>query len=184
MTGAGLAAPAPRHAPSYLAALREGFRRGNQPAASDAEIAAIEADFPGHLARITAQGGTIRLPSGERVARVPFSLLWLAAGDDFIGEVSIRHELNDWLRREGGHIGYGIRPSLRRKGFGVEILRQTLICAKRRGIARVLLTCAKENAASARAILANGGVLDSEAYYPPRNEVLQRFWIDLGATAT
>ena len=79
-----------------------------------------------HVARITAQGGTIRLASGELLPKVPFSLLWLAEGDEFIGEVSIRHELNRYLREEGGHIGYGIRPSRQRQGYGRLILALAL----------------------------------------------------------
>jgi predicted acetyltransferase len=96
----------------------------------------------------------------------------------------LRHKLTPALRVEGGHIGYGVRPSLRGKGFGSEILRQTLFRAKSLGLTKVLLTCGKNNIASAKVIVANGGVLESEAYYPPRDEVLQKYWINLAASAT
>jgi predicted acetyltransferase len=78
--GARLAAPEARYAVSYIAALREGFRRGIQPAVPAARIRAIEAEFAGHVARITAQAGTITLPSGEVVPKVPFAVLWLVEG--------------------------------------------------------------------------------------------------------
>ena len=133
------------------------------------------------IGRLNDNAKGIGIPEGF----VPNSSFWLVRdGTEIVGVSNLRHELTPALQIEGGHIGYGIRPSLRRMGFGVEVLRQTLVRARRRGIARVLLTCGRDNAASAKAILANGGVLDSEAYYPPRNEVLQRYWIDLGATAT
>jgi predicted acetyltransferase len=110
---ARLAAPATRYAGSYVAALHEGFYRGAQPVVTARQIRAIEADFARHVARITEQTGTIRLPNGELAPKVPFSLRWLVEGEEFIGEVSLRHQLNPWLLQEGGHIGYGIRPSRR-----------------------------------------------------------------------
>jgi predicted acetyltransferase len=111
---------------------------------------------------------------------VAHSSFWLVRDEsEIVGVSNLRHELTPALRLEGGHIGFGIRPSLRGKGFGTEILRQTLSRAKSRGLKKVLLTCAKENVASASVIVANGGILESEAFHAPRNEVLQRYWIDL-----
>jgi len=83
------------------------------------------------------------------------------------------------LRKEGGNIGYGIRPTARRQGHGSELLRRTLQKAKELGLAKVLLTCGKVNLASVKVILANGGVLESEEFVAARNEVVQRYWIDL-----
>ena len=123
----------------------------------------------------------IGLPDGF----VAHSSFWLVRDkSEIVGVSNLRHKLTPALQLEGGHIGIGIRPSLRRKGFGVQILSQTLSRARSLGLKKVLLTCGKDNIASAKAILANGGVLDSEAFYAPRDEVLQRYWIDLGSTAT
>jgi predicted acetyltransferase len=83
------------------------------------------------------------------------------------------------LRKEGGHIGYGVRPSARRRGHGTELLRSTLLKAKELGLRKVLVTCGKENLGSVKVILVNGGVLESEEFMQPRNEVVQRYWIDL-----
>jgi predicted acetyltransferase len=176
---ATLVAPAHSHERSYLAALREGFRRGIQPVMTPAEIAAVEADFPAHVARITAQGGTIRLASGKLLPKVPFSLLWLAEGDEFLGEVSIRHELNRYLREEGGHIGYGIRPSRQRQGYGRLILALALEHCRGLGLERVLLTALSDNVASLRVIEANGGRLDDEIPHPSGCGRLRRYWIAL-----
>jgi predicted acetyltransferase len=176
---AELVAPGFRHRQSFLEALREGFRRGNQPAADEARIREIERDFEGYLREITEQSGTITLPSGEKVRKVPFSIRWLVEGKEFIGEASIRHELNDWLLREGGHVGYGIRPSRQRRGYGRLILALALAECRRLGIARVLVTCDDENVASARIIEANGGVLENVLDEAIQCRRLRRYWISL-----
>lgn len=81
---------------------------------------------------------------------------------EVIGAVNIRHRLNERLKQIGGHIGYGIRPSQRMKGNATELLRQALQIAKGMDIKQVLLTCDKDNIASAKTIINNGGLLDSE----------------------
>ena len=176
---ATLVAPALRHATSYVAALREGFRRGEQEIVSERRIREIEANFAGYLAIITDQRGHITLASGERVRKVPFSLRWLCEGDVFIGEASIRHQLNAHLLQEGGHIGYGITPSRRRKGYGRRILALALVECRRLGIERVLVTCLDANIASARIIEANGGRLENVIDAPSGHGLLRRYWITL-----
>jgi predicted acetyltransferase len=176
---ARLAAPALRYRRSFLEALREGFRRGNQPVAGDARIRQIESDFEGYLREITDPSGTISLPTGEVVPKVPFSIHWLIEDEEFIGEASIRHELNDWLLREGGHIGYGIRPSRQRRSYGRLILALALEECRRLGIERVLVTCDDENVASARIIEANGGVLENIIDEAVQCRRLRRYWVSL-----
>lgn len=109
---------------------------------------------------------------------VPAHCFCLTGGTGtMLGAIQIRHRLNDALLRTGGHIGYGVRPSERRKGYAEAMLALALPRAKRLGIERVLITCAKENAASARTILHCGGVLENEI--PEEGRVTQRYWIDL-----
>ncbi|WP_040215234.1 GNAT family N-acetyltransferase [Clostridium polynesiense] len=106
------------------------------------------------------------------------STYWLA--DDkkrILGAVNIRHRLNEDLLDRGGHIGYGIRPSERKKGYASELLRQALIIVKEMGMKRVLLTCDKENKGSAKTIVKNKGILESEGVY--KGIAFQRYWIDL-----
>ena len=136
--------------------------------------------FEDLLARFRDNSMGIGLPEGF----VPHSSFWLVQGLEVVGVSNLRHELTDALRLEGGHIGYGIRPSLRGKGFGTAILQHTLDRAKSIGLKKVLLTCGKGNIFSAKVILSNGGVLETEEFYPPRNEILQRYWIDLATTPT
>jgi predicted acetyltransferase len=180
---ARLVRPSARHARSYVAALREGFRRGAQDTVSERRIRQIEEDFPAYLAAITDQTGRVRLPTGEIVPKVPFSVFWLAEGDAFIGEASIRHHLNAYLLKEGGHVGYGIRPSCQRQGRGKLILALALEECRRLGLERVLLTCLQDNVASARIIEANGGELENVIEDPAGRGALRRYWISLRGSA-
>ena len=96
----------------------------------------------------------------------------------FVGAVNIRHYLNENLLNYGGHIGDGVRPSERRKGFGTEMIRLALLEAKKLGIDKVLMTCDKNNIGSRKTITNNGGVLENEVKQPS-GEILQRYWIKL-----
>jgi predicted acetyltransferase len=174
-----LATPAARWRASFIDALEEGFRRGTRPPARPREIAAIARDFDGHLAERRRQTGDIVLPGGRRVVGVPVSLLWLVVDDLFIGELSLRHRLNDYLRQSGGHVGYGIRPTLTGRGFGKRILELGMAEARRIGVRRMLVTCHDDNPASARVIEANGGVLDDVVDDIFGGGPLRRYWIDL-----
>ena len=110
---------------------------------------------------------------------VPNSVLFLLDVDRnrLLGAVNIRHYLNDDLLKEGGHIGDGIRPSERRKGYATELIRLALIECKKLGINKVLITCNKDNIGSAKSIIKNGGILENEII-DSDGELLQRYWID------
>jgi predicted acetyltransferase len=176
---AHLVQPSGRHARSYVAALREGFRRGAQETVSVRRIRQIETDFAAYVAAITDQTGRIRLPTGDIVPKVPFSVFWLVEDDEFIGEANIRHQLNAYLIKEGGHIGYGIRPSRQRQGYGKLILALALEECRLLGLERVLVTCLHDNIASARIIEANGGELENVVRHPAGRGRLRRYWISL-----
>lgn len=111
---------------------------------------------------------------------VPDSVFFLLDEDRgrLLGAVNIRHYLNDSLLKEGGHIGDGIRPSERRKGYATEIIRLALIECKKLGIDKVLMTCNKDNIGSARSIVKNGGVLENE-FVNANGDVEQRYWISI-----
>ncbi|MBR5985897.1 MAG: GNAT family N-acetyltransferase [Clostridia bacterium] len=98
--------------------------------------------------------------------------------DRLLGAVNIRHYLSDALLKEGGHIGDGIRPSERRKGYATKMIRLALDECRKLGITRVLMTCEKTNIGSARSIINNGGVLENE-FVNSDGEVEQRYWIEL-----
>lgn len=97
--------------------------------------------------------------------------------DIFVGAVNIRHYLNDKLLQTGGHIGDGIRPSERRKGYATAMIALALQECKKLGINKVLMCCAKDNIGSAKSIMNNGGVLENEVEVDGHIE--QRYWIQL-----
>lgn len=109
---------------------------------------------------------------------VPDSTYWLVDDQNkVIGAVNIRHRLSEKLLQSGGHIGYGIRPSERRKGYATMLLKLALEKTKTLGIERVLVVCDESNTASARTIVRNGGTQDVSFTEEDGNIVL-RFWID------
>ena len=95
----------------------------------------------------------------------------------FVGAVNIRHVLNDALLRTGGHIGDGVRPSERRKGYATAMIALALEECKKLGIKKVLMTCDKNNIGSAKSIIRNGGVLENEI--EEDGYIEQRYWIQL-----
>lgn len=114
----------------------------------------------------------------ERVADPDWVLctnLWWVDGDEYVGRMSIRHELNDWLREVGGHIGYDVRRSRRREGHATAMLAAALRVARGLGIEQALLTCDVDNVASRLVIERNGGVLEDER----RGKL--RYWVPTSA---
>ena len=96
-----------------------------------------------------------------------------------VGMIQVRHSFNAYLEKFGGHIGYSVRPSERRKGCATAMLAAVLPYCKEIGLDRVLLTCDDGNVASERTILANGGVYESTVFEAGENVGVKRFWIDL-----
>jgi predicted acetyltransferase len=113
------------------------------------------------------------LPAGH----VPGTFLVAAVAQEIVGRTSVRFMLNASLAERGGHIGYGVLPQHRRRGYATEILRQSLVIARAAGVGRVLVTCDQDNAGSRAVIESCGGVLDSVVTLDGKPPVL-RFWID------
>jgi predicted acetyltransferase len=177
-----LSAPDPTLQGSYLAALRELTAEGNPQyldlvhppergyAGADYNLERLAdptvfAEFCAHTAAF-ADPATPR-PTGWVTA----TLLWMVDDDEVVGRISLRHALTPWLLEVGGHVGYAVRPSARRRGHATRGLGLVLPVAAARGIDQVLVTCDDTNVASRRVIEANGGVLEDN-----RNGKL-RFWI-------
>lgn len=93
------------------------------------------------------------------------------------GVLSFRLRLNDHLLAYDGHIGYGIAPSKRGKGYGKLILKLALEIAKERGFEKVLVTCNEENKRSEAVIISQGGILENKVY--KTDGYIKRYWIHL-----
>ena len=111
---------------------------------------------------------------------VPQTDYWLIAENQFAGEINIRHYLTESLERFGGHIGYRIRPSMRKKGYGVLQLQLVLPHCWQMGLERVMITCDDDNIGSYKIIEANGGVL-LDKVDNGRPVLTRRYWIEKGA---
>ena len=125
--------------------------------------------FRAWVSQLAAQERGEDVPKGWVAA----SLRWVTEGDEVVGTIALRHELTDFLVQEGGHIGYAVRPTARRRGVATRALALMLGECRVRGIDPVLVTCDEDNAASARTIEINGGVLEDV-----RNGK-RRYWITL-----
>lgn len=113
--------------------------------------------------------------------RVPASTYFFVrtSDDSIVGMINIRHRLNEYLYNEGGHIGYSIRPTERRKGYGTLMLSMGLQKCRELKLDRVLIICDKINKASAGVAVNNGGVLENEVYSEVYSQIIQRYWINL-----
>src|SRR4029079_18699776 len=139
-----LVPPTERYRESFLRALRE-FRHQGLPWWTGGDLETVEQDFAAFVAKKLAD-------SNRRTETlVPKTHLWAVAEEQFVGRISIHHELNDALRVEGGHIGYDTVPSFRGRGVATEMLRQALPVARALGLTAGLLTCGNKKQATIRA---------------------------------
>jgi predicted acetyltransferase len=161
---------------SWLASRDEWGRGVNQDGSGlhpedDVDTLAGFSEWVGRLRR--QADPTVPVPEG----RVPATYWWVVEGDTYLGAIALRHALNDFLLRAGGNIGYGIRPSARGRGLATWALREVLPTAQALGLAKVLVTCDDDNAASARVIEKAGGVL--EDVRETELGLTRRYWIVL-----
>jgi len=125
--------------------------------------------------KINDAANGINLPEGW----VPYSFYLLVNDEKIIGSISIRHDLDEMLRLYGGHIGYNIRPSERRKGYATKMLSLGLEKCKELGLKEVLITCKKDNIGSAKTIENNGGILEEEIYVKEEEAIFKKYWINV-----
>lgn len=108
---------------------------------------------------------------------LPSTSLCGFVGNDLVGRINIRHGLNDHLRQFGGHIGYGVVPPFRKKGYATEMLRRSLPLARDLGIEKILVTCDDNNLGSIKTIEACGGVLENKIPAGDGKPMKRRYWI-------
>ena len=163
--------PSEQYKVSYIGALREFQKEGRQ---GEVEVQRIIHDFAAFVDNLRR-----RETDEPEYGRVRETFFWLVDDGQYIGRVSIRHELNERLEKLGGHIGYEIRPTKRRRGYGKLILALALPEARKLGLKRALITCDSSNIGSRKIIEANGGQLMDETLLPGRDVPTRRYWIEL-----
>jgi predicted acetyltransferase len=131
--------------------------------------------FEDLLARLAAAKDPANAPPGE----LPYEDFWLMENDEWIGKLTLRTTINARYLHAGGHIGYEIRPSKRRQGYGTILLRMGLELARKRGLQRVLLTCDETNLGSRKVIENNGGQLENSVEVEGQTVLKMRYWINL-----
>ena len=159
---------------TYAEMAREFVREGAQ----QGRWAVDEASFERFVLELRRQARGDDLASG----RVPQTTYWLLRSDGVIvGTSRLRHRLTPELEVFGGHIGYDVRPSERRKGYGTQLLALTLERARTLGITHVMLTCDDDNVASYRVMERNGGRLADRVNRPDTGRLARRYWFALDA---
>ena len=171
-TQVGLIEPSEKFETEFLNMLDEYRQAGED---SDNNNFADQ-DFVAYIDKLHNQSKGSDLPSGL----VPVTTFWLVKDNQIIlGESRLRHDLTPALEEFGGHIGYNIRPSQRRKGYGTLILALSLEKARMLGIRRVRVTCDTENIGSVRIIENNGGILSGYGISPRSGKQTSQYWIAL-----
>ena len=172
-----LTKPNIKYKDSYIEAVKEykdaGFTQRTK--IYDMNIEELENNFSKYIANFELESQGKNLPEGY----VQKIIYWLINNDEFIGTVSIRHSLTENLRQFGGHIGYDIRPSKRRQGYGKKILQLAIHKAKTIGIKNILITCDVGNIGSKKIIETNGGILENKLIIDPNKPEKLRYWIRL-----
>jgi predicted acetyltransferase len=166
---ARLVTPSLERRQAFLAMAQEWRDHGQ-----DRYAPALE-DFDAYLDQIRRFEDAAQVPIGW----APGTHFWLEDGVDIVAGVRLRFWLTPELEVEGGHIGYDVRPSARRRGFGGMALRLALLEAARRGLERVRLTVDADNHPSIRIIESCGGTLSGEAVSDESGKLVRQYWIDV-----
>lgn len=139
------------------------------PGASSLETMSFEEWFK----RIQALASKNNIPKGL----VPSTLKLAYDHNQLVGIIDMRHYLNEGLLKSGGHIGYSVRPTQRKKGYASAMMKEALKFYKQIHVDKVLLCCLKDNRASQKTIIHSGGVLENEIQ--DGEDIYLRYWINV-----
>ena len=154
--------------------MAHGFRLAGETRYS--EVLEDDFDFASYIVTLRNESCGKNLSKGH----VPMTTLWLINDrNEICGLSRLRHYLTPGLEKEGGHIGYVVPPSKRKKGHGTVLLELMLGRVRKFGLDRVLITCDSDNIGSARIIEKNGGVLENEVVSDNSGKLVSRYWIKL-----
>lgn len=171
---AQLVTPNEKYMASFIEAQNEFLAEPKRILSDHADFFPEKESVEQFINRITGYAQGLNLPQEDWV---PETILWLIEDDTFIGKISIRHRLTEYLRQFGGNIGYEIRPAKRKMGYGSLILKLGLIEAKKLGISDVLITCNATNMGSKRIIEKNGGEFLGELFLESESQLKRRYSI-------
>jgi predicted acetyltransferase len=158
---------------SFEAAIEEF--RDNLPAFDFALSRDRCESFPQYVDMCERWSRGVALPDGF----VPCSFFVGVVDGEVVGRLSLRHELNDFLSKYGGHIGYGVRPSMRGRGYATQMLKQALPMCAQRKIQRPILFCDIDNIASRRTIEHCGGEFEGVVDAPTPGQKFRRYGINV-----
>ncbi len=177
-----LVLPSEQYKNSFLEALEEYHQTKSNDRLDIYELSVLnlQSNFSQYIKGLQEKSEGKHLPKGY----VPQTDYWLVEGNDLIGRVSLRHSLTPHLLREGGHIGYDIRPSKRRMGYGKKLLALALPKAKELGLEKVLITCDETNIGSKKIIESNGGIFENSVEMAEGKPRKLRYWITLANIPT
>ncbi len=131
----------------------------------------IKNDFSTYLQKLEDMKSGLGLETNQ----APGTEYWILEKGEIAGRLKVNHELLDWMKIRGGHIGYGICSKFRKKGLATEALKEALLKARALGIHDVLLTCDEDNIGSIKVIERNGGKLADKIMAPGRSIQTCRF---------
>jgi len=166
-----LVEPAPRYKAAILDTVAELQAIGEWDISPDA----FAARFDDMLREIATVKDPATVPPGV----LAYEDFWLMEGDIWLGLLTLRCQLNAQFLHAGGHIGYVVRPSKRRCGYGTVLLRLGLEKSCERGLECVLLTCDESNSGSRKIIEANGGQFENAVVVAGQADKKLRYWIRL-----
>jgi predicted acetyltransferase len=167
-------------APLYKAAILDAVAEMQAIGEWDISPHAFAERFDDMLREIAAAKDPATAPPGL----LPYEDFWLMEKDTWIGLLTLRPQIDEQLLHSGGHIGYVIRPSKRRCGYGTALLRLGLDKARERGLQRVLLTCNETNIGSRKIIESNGGQFENAVVVDGQAVPKLRYWINLDQITT
>ena len=155
----------------------EEFHRYSSPInGADGLIRVLEnGSYSDWLSKIQCDIDIANVPDDKVPA---FTYFYIRESDNkIVGMINICLALNEFLKCEGGHIGYSVRPTERQKGYATSMLREALAFCGNIGLHNVIVTCDKSNTVSAKVIQNCGGILDAEFYKDNFKEIIQRYII-------